>query len=62
MEYNFIITSSEVIEYLEEKIKDNLAYDDELELYEDYKWNGTINTGRYTYQLLKREIENNLFY
>jgi hypothetical protein len=47
---------SEVIAYLEDKILSNMATEDELEMYQDYKWNNTIDKTNYTYKKLIREM------
>jgi hypothetical protein len=47
---------SEVIAYLEEKILSNMATEDELEMYQDYKWNKKLNKNNYTYKKLIREM------
>lgn len=48
--------TSEVLSYLEEKINDNVATVDELELYEDYQWNGKLSKNNYTYKSLLSEM------
>lgn len=48
--------TSEVLGYLEEKISDNVATVDELELYEDYQWNGKLSKNNYTYKSLLSEM------
>lgn len=50
---------SEVISFLEEKIKDETVDEDEMEMYEDYKWNGNLDKNKYinTYKNLLREMK-----
>jgi hypothetical protein len=45
-----------VIAYLEEKILSNMATEDELEMYQDYKWNNKLNKNNYTYKKLIAEM------
>jgi competence protein ComGF len=47
---------SEVIAYLEEKILSNMATEDELEMYQDYKWDRKLNKNNYTYKKLIAEM------
>jgi hypothetical protein len=47
---------SEVIAYLEEKIISNMATEDELEMYQEIKWNKKLNKNNYTYKKLIREM------
>ncbi|AZV43707.1 hypothetical protein BAOM_3098 [Peribacillus asahii] len=53
MERNKFIPS-EVIAYLEWKIGNNLETDEEMRVYEDYKWNGKFS--RNTYKQLLKEM------
>lgn len=46
-----------VIDYLEEKLLDDLATDDELGLYIFYKKYGYFDKGLYTYRKLVREMK-----
>lgn len=46
----------EVIAYLEEKILGEVASDEELELYQDYKWFGKLNKNTYTWKNLIKEM------
>jgi hypothetical protein len=48
---------SEVISYLEEKIHDGLASEDEEQLYEEYQWNNKLNKNNYTYKQLVGEMK-----
>jgi hypothetical protein len=48
---------SEVISYLEEKIHDGLANEDEEQLYEEYQWNNKLNKNNYTYKQLIDEMK-----
>jgi hypothetical protein len=53
----------EVIGYLENKILDQAADQDELELYQDFKWNGKFEKN-YTYKKVihsMRELYNERF-
>jgi len=47
---------SEVISYLEEKILEDKATDDEMEFYEEYIWFGKFNRKSDTYKRLLREM------
>jgi competence protein ComGF len=49
-------TKSEVLAYLEDKILSNMATEDELEMYQDYKWDRKLNKNNYTYKKLIREM------
>jgi len=55
-------SNSEVLAYLEHKILNELADEDEIEFYEDCLWSGSINKYTYTYKNLideMREYYNN---
>lgn len=47
----------EVLSFLEELILDNLATEEELELYQDFKWSGKLNKNNYTYKLVVRKLK-----
>jgi hypothetical protein len=47
---------SEVISFLEYKLQENLASEDEIEMYENYKWFGKLNKNNYTYRSLLKEM------
>lgn len=47
----------EVLAYLEDKILMNMATEDELEMYEEYVWNGKLNKNNYTYKCLTMEMK-----
>lgn len=46
---------SEVISFVEYKIINETANTDEVEMYEDYRWNGKLDKSKYTY-VIKRLI------
>lgn len=48
---------SEVISFLEEKIHDGLANEDEEQLYEQYQWENKLDKNNYTYRLLINEMK-----
>lgn len=48
---------SEVISFLEEKIHDGLANEDEEQLYEQYQWENKLDKNNYTYQQLVNEMK-----
>jgi arsenate reductase-like glutaredoxin family protein len=48
---------SEVISYLEEKILEDKATDEEMEFYEKYIWFGKFNRKSDTYKRLLREMK-----
>lgn len=47
---------SEVVSFLEEKIIDGVANEDEMEMYEDYKWYGRFNKDTYAWKRLLQEM------
>jgi hypothetical protein len=46
-----------VISYLEEKIHDGLASEDEEQLYEEYQWENKLSKNNYTYKQLVNEMK-----
>lgn len=48
---------SEVISFLEEKIHDGLANEDEEQLYEQYQWENKLDKNNYTFQQLVNEMK-----
>lgn len=50
---------SEIISFLEEKIHDGLASEDEEQLYEEYQWNNKLDKNNYTYKQLVFEMRQN---
>jgi hypothetical protein len=48
--------TSEIISYLEEKLADNMATEDEEQLYSDYKWSGKVNKNTYGWRNLIMEM------
>lgn len=54
-----LFNQEEVLGYLEEKIKDNVATYEEEQMYIDYKWDGKLNRKKHfnTYKDLVREMK-----
>lgn len=50
---------SEVISFLEDKIHDGLANEDEEQLYEDFRWTNKLDKNNYTYKCLVFEMRQN---
>jgi hypothetical protein len=48
--------TSEIISYLEEKLNDNMATEEEEQLYSDYKWSGKVNKNTYAWKNLIMEM------
>jgi hypothetical protein len=48
---------SEVIAYLESKIVDNQENEDEINLYQDWKWDGVFPSNVRTYWSLVKEMD-----
>lgn len=47
---------SEVLSYIESKIIDDIATEEEMELYQDFKWDGTFKMN-YTYKKVLKEMK-----
>lgn len=44
---------NDVIAYLEQLVLDELADNEQLEMYEDYMWSGKLDKNKYTYIIKK---------